>query len=114
MGCAFTEYSNSAWMLVICRLTLLKKSASRQEKASGCNRNGAPSDAHIHNVVVVERGLNVDTAWSEHFDALLEDDGPVADCERMAYKVSDGAARGGTCGGVFSVVELHARVPIRT
>jgi hypothetical protein len=47
--CAFTEFSNSAPLLAISLSRLLILSASWQEKASGCHRNGAASHAHIPN-----------------------------------------------------------------
>src|SRR5579864_7605988 len=67
-GCTFTEHSNSAWMLIIRVIALLKRGVSRQEKASSCNRNGASSNAHIGDPVALEFGLDVNSAWAEHLD----------------------------------------------
>jgi hypothetical protein len=43
---------------------LLKSSASRQEKASACNRNCATADEHFGHGVVLDRCADVDAAGS--------------------------------------------------
>lgn len=68
-------------MLVICVMALLKSGVSRQEKASGCNGNGAPADAHIANLVALAARLNVNAAGAKHLDALFEHDGLIPGCE---------------------------------
>jgi hypothetical protein len=95
-------------------MSLLKSRASRQEKASACNWNGAATDEHILHDAVLERRLDVDAAGTEHLDSLLEHDRLLAGGEAMLYKIRDGATGGGPGGGIFPVVELHARVPICT
>jgi len=90
--CAFTESSKSACLLAFRNVSLLKLSASRQEKASGCNRNGATTHAHIANTVAQQRGLNVNAAGPEHLDTLFEDDGLVAGGEPVTHQPGDGAA----------------------
>jgi hypothetical protein len=79
--CAFTESSKSACLLAFRDVPLLKSSASRQEKASGCNRNGATTNVHIANAVVHQGGLDVNAAGAEHLDTLFEDDGLTAGSE---------------------------------
>jgi hypothetical protein len=59
-------------------MVLLKSGASRQEKASGCNGNGAPPNADIANADAIEGRLNRDAAGAEHLKALFEDDDLVA------------------------------------
>src|SRR6266567_1794406 len=54
LGCRFTEYSKSAWMLAICDSPLLKSGALRQEKTSHCNGNGATADTHLGDLTVCE------------------------------------------------------------
>jgi hypothetical protein len=66
-------------------MALLKSGASRQEKASGCNGNGAPANADIANPDAIEGRLNRDAAGAEHLDTLFEDDRLVAGRKRVAY-----------------------------
>lgn len=91
--CAFTGSSKSACLLAFRNVSLLKSSASRQEKASACNRNGATTYAHITNAIVKQRGLNINSTGAEHFDALFEDDGLAAGGQRMANEIGDGTSR---------------------
>ena len=74
--------------------TLLKSGASRQEKASACNGNGAASDEHICDDAVGELGLHVDAAGTKHLDALFDDDGLAGCSETMLHQISDGASGG--------------------
>src|SRR5580704_6034503 len=99
-------------MLVIEDAALLKSGASRQEKASACNGNGAASDEHICDDAVGELGLHVDAAGTKHLDTLFDDDWLAARSEAMLHKISDGASRGRAGGRIFAVVELHACVPV--
>jgi hypothetical protein len=46
-ACTSTACCECLWTLGIRMMTLLKSSASRQEKASACNRNGAATDEHF-------------------------------------------------------------------
>ena len=98
-GCRFTGYSKRAWLLEICDGGLLKSGASRQEKASVCNRNGATGDEHIGDTFVLEGCLDGDAAGAEDLDALLDDDGLVALRKGVADEVCDGASGGGAGGG---------------
>ena len=79
-------------MLVIDEAVLLKSGASRQEKASACNGNGAASDEHICDDAVGELGLHVDAAGTKHLDALLDDDWLAACSESMLHEIGDGAS----------------------
>ena len=103
---------NGANSLEIHDRRLLKSSASRQEKASACNRNCATADEHFCHDVVFDRCADVNAAWAEHLNSLLDDDGLTAGCETVAHKIGDGAAGGRAGGRIFSPVELHAGVPI--
>ncbi len=73
-ACTSTAAWNCACSLGICNTPLLKSSASRQEKTSACNRNGAPTYEHFCDDVVLERGADVNTTWTQHLDSLLDDD----------------------------------------
>jgi len=92
----------------------LKKSESRQEKAAGCNGNGAPADKHIFNPGSCARRLNVYTAGPVHLNALFKHHGSVAALCSMTNEVCNGASGGRAGGRIFAVVELHAVVPAST
>src|SRR5690349_15578523 len=66
---------------------LLKSRASRQEKASGCNTNGAPANEHFDHLIAFELCRDVETAGAEHFDSLFDDDVLAAGNLSVAYKV---------------------------
>ena len=93
-------------------MDLLKSSASRQEKASACNRNGAATDEHFCDGVVFHRCTDVYAAGTEHLNSLFEDDGLTACSKTMADEVGDGATGGRASCGIFASIELHAGVPI--
>jgi hypothetical protein len=90
-ACASTDVWNCACSLKIYDTPLLKSSASRQEKASACNRNGAPPYEHFCDDVVLERGADVNATRTRHLDSLLDDDLLFARREAVTNKVSDGA-----------------------
>ena len=71
---------------------LLKSRASRQEKSSVCNGNGATSNEHFRDVAVFERRAGVNAAGSAHLNSLLDDDGLAAGSESMTNQPGDGAA----------------------
>ena len=71
---------------------LLKSGASRQEKASGCNRNGASTDEHFCDDAVFDCGADMDAAGAKHLDSLLHDDLVSAGDEAVTHEVSDGTA----------------------
>lgn len=73
-ACAFTGCCKRRWTLAIRMASLLKSGASRQEKASACNWNGATSDEHFCDGVVFHRCADVDAAGSKHLDSLLDND----------------------------------------
>jgi hypothetical protein len=73
-ACASTGCCKCLWTVGIRIATLLKSGASRQEKASACNWNGAASDEHICDGVVFHRCADVDAAGSKHLDSLLDND----------------------------------------
>jgi hypothetical protein len=53
-ACASTALCKPAWLLEMGVTALLKSGASRQEKASRCNRNGAASYEHLrHNLSAI-------------------------------------------------------------
>jgi len=60
----------------------------------------------------VERRLDVNAAGPKHLDALLDYDLLLARGEAVLHKIRDRAAGCRACGGIFSVVELHAGVPV--
>jgi hypothetical protein len=73
-ACAFTGGCKRLWTPGIRMDSLLKSGASRQEKASACNWNGAASDEHFCDGVVFHRRADVDAAGSKHLDSLLDND----------------------------------------
>ena len=90
-ACTSTVAWNSACSLEICNVRLLKSGASRQEKTSACNRNGAAADEHFRDSVVLERCADVNATGTQHLDSLLDDDRLFARREAVTNKVSDGA-----------------------
>jgi hypothetical protein len=62
-ACAFTGFSKSASLLMIRISGLLKFSASRQENAFACYRNGATVHAHIRNSVITDRRRESPWLW---------------------------------------------------
>src|ERR1700677_348986 len=93
-------------------VALLKSSASRQEKASACNRNGATSDEHFRDAVIFHRCADMDATGTKHLDSLLDDDGLTAGCKPVTNQIGDSAARARASGSIFSSIELHPRMPI--
>jgi hypothetical protein len=91
-ACVFTEISKKASLLMIRDAALLKSRASRQEKLSGCNGNGATADVHIPNVAVLQSRPDVNAAWTKHLDALFEDDRLTACRQRMPHEIRGGAS----------------------
>ena len=73
-ACAFTGGCKRLWTPGIRMDSLLKSGASRQEKASACNWNGAASDEHFCDGVVFHLRADVDAAGSKHLDSLLDND----------------------------------------
>jgi hypothetical protein len=110
-ACTSTGVCKPPWTLRIRFTALLKSGASRQEKASACNRNGATADEHFCYSSFNDGCADVDMTGTENFNSLLHHDGLPAGDDAMAHKVGDGAACRRTGGGVFSIVELHSRVP---
>jgi hypothetical protein len=80
---------NGANSLAIHKAHLLKSGASRQEKASACNRNGAATDKHFCHDVVFKCCTDVDATWAKHLDSLLDDDWLPAGCKAMTNEVCD-------------------------
>jgi hypothetical protein len=113
-ACTSTGCCKRLWTLTISKVVLLKSGASRQEKASACNRNGAPSNEHFCDGVVLHGCADVNPAGTKHLDSLLDDDGLAAGCDAVTDEVGDSASGGRASGRIFSAGELHARVPIRT
>ena len=104
---------NGANSLEIHDRSLLKSRASRQEKASACNRNCAATDEHFCTTLSSSmRRTDVNAAGTEHLNSLLDDDGLTACDETVTNKVGDCASGGRAGGRIFSGVELHARVPV--
>ena len=82
-ACASTDdVETAANSLEIHDARLLKSGASRQEKASACNRNCAATDEHFRHDVVFDRRTDVNAAGTEHLNSLLDDDGLTACGER--------------------------------
>jgi len=71
---------------------LLKSGASRQEKASACNRNGATADEHFCHAVVFEGRADMDATGAKHLDSLLEDDLLPAGYAAVTHEVGNRAA----------------------
>jgi hypothetical protein len=82
---------NGANSLEIHDRCLLKSSASRQEKASACNRNCAATDEHFRHYVVFDRCTDVNAAGSQHLNSLLDDNGLTACRGTVTHEVGDGA-----------------------
>jgi hypothetical protein len=87
--CTSTDSWNVANSLEIHVGVLLKSGASRQEKASHCNRNGAATDEHFGDDAVFECCADVNAAGTKHLDSLLDDDGLSTGDETMTHKVRD-------------------------
>lgn len=111
-ACTSTACCERPWILGIRMMTLLKSRASRQEKASACNRNGATPNEHFCYEIIFHCSADVDAAGTKHLNSLLDDDGLAARCKTMTDEVSDGAARCRAGRWIFTTVELHAGVPI--
>jgi hypothetical protein len=88
------QSETGANLLEIHKGCLLKLSASRQEKTSHCNRNGAPSNLDFGDVFAGEFCGDVKTAGTQHLDALFDDNGSAALCAAVFYKPRNGWARG--------------------
>lgn len=71
---------------------LLKTSASRQEKAAACNRNGAATYEHFGDNAIFNCCARVNTARPEHLNSLLDHDILTAINETVTHKVSNRAA----------------------
>jgi len=93
-------------------MTLLKSRASRQEKASACNRNGATANEHFCYEIIFHRSADMYAAGTKHLNSLLDDDVLAARCKTMTDEVRDGAAGCRAGRWIFTTVELHAGVPI--
>jgi hypothetical protein len=91
-ACTSTDVWNCACSLKIYDTPLLKSSASRQEKASACNRNGAAPNEHFCDDVLLECCADMNTTRTQHLDSLLDHNRLFTRYETMTNKVSDGAA----------------------
>jgi hypothetical protein len=81
-----------AYSLTIHNVLLLKSGASRQEKTSTCNRNGASTDEHFCDDIVFDCGAHMDATGTKHLDSLLQDDLLSVRDEAVTHEVGDGAA----------------------
>ena len=111
-ACSSTVFCKGASLLKIEVTVLLKSSASRQEKASHCNGNGAASNKHFRHCVACDLCRDVNTTRPEHLNSLLDHDLLTARSQTMPHKPRNGAAGGRAGRWILAVVELHARVPV--
>jgi hypothetical protein len=79
-ACTSTACCKCPWTLGIRMVPLLKSGASRQEKASACNRNGAAADEHFCYKIIFQGCTDVNAARTKHLDSLFNDDGLAAGC----------------------------------
>ena len=81
-----------------------------EENFGAHNFNDVASDADVDHSVSVFRGTHENTAAALHFDTLLDQYALVGTGNAMGYHPRGGTAGGRSGGGIFSVVEEHARL----
>ena len=91
---------------------LWESAASRQEKPSRCNWNGAASNKHVAYLGLCEGCADVDAGGTPDLHSLFEDGGLPAGHEAVPNEPCDGAPGGRASGGIFAAVELHAVVEV--
>ena len=111
-ACSSTVFCKGASLLEIDVTALLKSSASRQEKASRCNGNGASSYKHFRHFVACDLCGDVNATRPTHLDSLLDHHLLSACGQAMSHKPRDGAAGGRAGCWILAVVELHACMPV--
>src|SRR5215469_11288497 len=86
------------------------RTVDSEENFGAHNFNGVASDADVDDSVSVLRGTHENTAAALHFDTLLDQYALIGTGNAMGNHPRGGAAGSRPGGGIFSVVEEHARL----